>query len=77
MLGQTAEKPHRGSVRYELTVTRDEAANGTRKMLTRKGKRLDIKIPPGVHTGSIVRLGSARQATDGSPGDILIRIKVK
>jgi len=73
-------QPKRGqkqNVRYELVINKDEASRGTRKVLTRKGKRLEVKIPPRVKTGSIVKLSNARQITDGRPGDILVQIKVK
>jgi len=36
-----------------------------------------VKIPPGVRTGSVVRLRDALRVTDGEPGDILIHIKVR
>jgi curved DNA-binding protein len=64
-------------VRYELTITAEEARTGTKKILPRKGRRLEVKIPAAVRTGSIVRLSNALQLTDGRPGDILIQIKVK
>ncbi len=65
------------TVTYELSVTADEAEKGTKKRLTRKGRRLDVTVPPGVKTGSVVRLANACTVTDGCQGDILIRIKVK
>lgn len=64
-------------VRYELSITPGEASRGTKKLLTKKGKRLEVRIPPGVKTGSLVRLRNACQITDGHPGDIIIQIKVK
>jgi DnaJ-class molecular chaperone len=64
-------------VRYELTITPGEACAGTRKVLSRRGKRLEVAVPPSVKSGSVVRLGGALQVTDGRPGDILITIKVK
>ena len=64
-------------VRYELTITPTEATQGTKKILHRRGKRVEVKVPAGVKTGSVVRLRNARQLTDGVPGDILIQIKVK
>ena len=69
----------RGSrdVHYELAINRGEASQGVKKILKRKGKRLDVKIPAGVKTGSVVRLKNARQISDGSPGDILIKVIVK
>ena len=63
--------------RYELAISRGEAAQGVKKILKRKGKRLEVKIPAGVKTGSVVRLKNARQISDGSPGDILIKVMVK
>ena len=64
-------------VRYELIITRKEAIQGARKILTRKGRRLEVNIPAGVGTGSMVKLINARQATDGIPGNILIKVVVK
>jgi curved DNA-binding protein len=64
-------------VRYELSVRPEEAVQGTKKILVRKGKRLEVKIPSGVSTGSVIKLSNARQVTDGEAGDILIQIKVE
>ena len=64
-------------VRYELTLTAEEARSGTKKILPRKGRRLEVRIPPTVRSGSIVKLSNALRITDGHPGDILIQIKVK
>lgn len=72
-----AEAQRTQDVRYELSITPDEALRGTKKLLTRKGRRLEVKIPPGVKTGGLVRLRNACQVTDGHPGDIIIQIKVK
>ncbi|MBN2186173.1 MAG: J domain-containing protein [Dehalococcoidia bacterium] len=72
-----ARKPQRQNIRYELTISQREALQGTMKILSRKGKRMEVNIPAGVMTGSLVRLSNARQITDGLPGDILIQIMVK
>jgi DnaJ-class molecular chaperone len=63
-------------VRYELSVTPEEAKRGAKKVLQRKGKKVEVNIPAEVKTGSIVKLTNALRITDGAPGDILIRIKV-
>jgi curved DNA-binding protein len=65
------------NVRYEITITREQAARGMEKDLIRRGKTLRVKIPARVRTDTTVRLRNARQITDGQPGDILIRVKVK
>jgi len=64
-------------VHYELTISKKEASRGARKILRRKGKKLEVKIPAGVKTGSVVKLRNARQISDGLPGDILITVVVK
>jgi thioredoxin 1 len=65
------------TVRYEIAITAEEARLGTRKILSRQSKKLEVNIPAGVETGSTVKLTNALQVTDGHPGDILIQIKVK
>lgn len=70
-----AQKPQ--DVRYELTISQKEASQGVKKILTRKGKKIEVKIPAGVKTGNVVRLRNARQVSDGVPGDILIKVIVK
>jgi DnaJ-class molecular chaperone len=69
--------PQGKDVRYELTVTRTEARKGTTKLLVRKGKRLDVKVPAGVKSGNVLKLKGACQETDGHPGDILIKVKTR
>ena len=76
LFGQ-AQRPPRRSIRYEITITKDEAARGVEKNLTRRGKTLRVKIPAGIKSGADVRLRNARQITDGQPGDIMIKVKIK
>ena len=64
-------------VHYELAISQAEALQGVKKILKRRGKRLEVKIPAGVRTGNVVRLRDARQISDGLPGDILIKVIVK
>ena len=76
IFGRAKPSPRR-EVRYEITVTREQAAQGLEKDLIRKGKKLRVKIPAGVKTDTKVKLRNARQITDGQPGDIIILVKVK
>jgi len=62
---------------YELAISQKEASQGVKKILKRKGKRLEVKIPAGVKTGDVVKFRNALQTSDGSPGDILITVVVK
>jgi curved DNA-binding protein len=70
-------RPRSRSANYEITITKEQATKGMEKDLKRRGKKLRVKIPAGVKTGSKVRLRNARQITDGQPGDIIVKIKVK
>jgi curved DNA-binding protein len=70
-----ARRPH--EVHYELAISQEEALQGVKKILKRKGKRLEVTIPAGVRTGKVVRYRNALQTSDGLPGDILIKVIVK
>jgi len=61
---------------YELTIKEFETITGTTKLLVRKGKRLEVRIPSGVDNRTKVVLPNALKITDGKAGDILILIKV-
>ncbi len=74
MFGRARRPPE---VQYELAISQGEASQGAKKILKRGGKRLEVKVPAGVKTGSVIRLRNARQISDGLPGDILIRVIVK
>ena len=76
IFGQS-RRPCRKNVRYELAISQKEALQGAKKILTRRGKRLEVRIPAGVKTGSVIKLRHARQITDASPGDILIKVTVR
>ena len=78
LFGQPKPPPkRRPEVKYEIVITGEQAAQGMEKDLTRRGKKLRVKIPAGIKNGSKVRLRNARQVTDGQPGDIIIVVKIK
>jgi len=64
------------SVRFEIELTAVEALSGAKKILTRNGKNLEVKIPAGTGNGSTVKLTNALMVTDGRPGDILVSVKI-
>ena len=76
IFGQAQRRPGRNA-NYEITLTREQAAKGLEKNLTRRGKKLRVKIPAGVKNDAKIRLRNARQTTDAQPGDIIIKVKVK
>lgn len=59
---------------HPIEIMFEEAFNGTTRLLTFEGgRRIEATIPPGVKTGSKIRLSG--QA--GGSGDLLLKIKVR
>ena len=70
-----------GEVRFDAISSRQgrgpRAKKGTNKLLTRKGKELEVKVPPGVKSGNVLKLSDACQADRWLSRDILIKIKTR
>jgi len=74
---RTRTRPQYSTINYEINITKEQAEKGMEKDLMRKGKRLRVKIPAGIKSGTRIRLQNARMTTDGLPGDIYIKVMVK
>lgn len=77
--GQTQSRPIQGrNVEHAVQVTLEEAFQGTQRVLAIDNKRLEVKIPAGVRTGSKVRVaGEGYPGVTGGPsGDLLLVIEV-
>lgn len=64
----------------ELPLTLEEAhRGGTRRVTLPNGKSLEVKIPPGVREGSLIRLaGQGEPGTGrGRAGDVYLRVKLQ
>jgi DnaJ-class molecular chaperone len=67
----------------DITITLEEAAIGTEKLISlqRNGKieKIAVKIPPGIDTGKKLRVaGKGEQGAGGGPsGDFYVRINVQ
>jgi curved DNA-binding protein len=76
---QAQRRVHRGQD-YEqpVDITLEESFHGTTRVLEIETSRLEVKIPPGVRTGSKVRVaGKGGPGAGGGPsGDIFLRINV-
>lgn len=62
----------------EVDITLEEAFSGTTRILQKDGRRLEVKIPPGVDTGSKVRMRGegAPGVGGGAKGDLYLRVNV-
>jgi curved DNA-binding protein len=64
-------------IEHPVEITLEEAFHGTTRLLTYEGgRRIEASIPPGVKTGSKIRLsGQGAEGARGS-GDLYLKIKV-
>ena len=74
-------EPARAAVNeVEINLTEAQAQTGTDARVTIPESRetVSVKIPPGVRDGMRLRLkGKGAPNPDGTPGDFLIRLKVR
>jgi curved DNA-binding protein len=65
-------------IESQAQVTLEEAYRGTTRLLQRQdGHRMEVNIPPGVKTGSRVRMsGGGGQSMGGPPGDLYLVVEV-
>ncbi|MFH5923352.1 J domain-containing protein [Roseomonas xinghualingensis] len=77
---RTTPRPRRGQdMQYRLSVDFLDAVNGaTRRLTLPDGRDLDVRIPPGLEDGQVLRLrGRGGPGTLGAPdGDALIEVSV-
>jgi len=77
--GTHQARPRRGQD-YEqpVEITLEEAFSGTRRVLEKDGRRIEVRIPPGVKTGSKVRIAGegAPGIGGGTTGDLYLKVTV-
>ncbi len=71
-LGQERGTPRQPAAEYQVDITLSEAAEGATRMVNLPdGRRLEVKIPPGVDTGSRVHIPAG-----GGEGDFFLAVTV-
>ncbi len=79
--GSTTTMPGGGraaDVETEIELTLDEAHRGTTRRLTLPtGRSLEVKIPPGVRDGSVIRLAGQAGHVGGGAGDLYLRVRLQ
>lgn len=65
------------SILVKKTISPREAKLGAKILITRNGKKLNVSIPAGVHSGTKVRLSGALLLTDNIYGDIYVAVKIR
>jgi len=77
--GAPQTRPRRGQdYTQPVEITLEEAFQGTKRMIQKDGRRLEIKIPPGARTGSKVRVAGegGPGIAGGTSGDLYLEVKV-
>jgi curved DNA-binding protein len=65
------------NIEHEVEVTLEEAFKGGQRLLDVDGRRMEVKIPAGVKTGSRIRMaGEGPSNAEGARGDIYLVVKV-
>jgi len=71
-----SRRPRRGrDVRAELPLTLEEAFHGGERVLEVGGKRVSVRIPPGVQDGTTLRVPGMGGPGD-PPGDLLLTVRL-
>lgn len=77
--GRRGAPQHGQDFEVQTVVSFEEAASGgTRRVVLPNGEQIDVRIPPGLKDGQMIRLrgrGGAGRA-GGPPGDVLIHVSV-
>jgi curved DNA-binding protein len=78
--GRGQRSPRRGQDLVQpVEITLEEAFHGTQRLLQVDGRRLEVQIPPGVKTGSKVRVrGEGSKGPAGAAsGDLFLQVAVQ
>ena len=72
-------RPRRGQdLEQPIEISLDEAYRGSTRIVQKDGRRLEIKIPPGVKTGSKIRYAGEGYpgSNQGPAGDLYLRVQI-
>jgi curved DNA-binding protein len=76
---QYQPRPQKGrDYEQEVEISLREAYQGTQRTFEKDGRRLEVRVPAGVDTGSRIRLSGegGSGAAGGAAGDLYLRVKV-
>lgn len=74
---QAAMPPRGGDLEAAVPITLAEAYGGTARQLQLDGRRIEVRIPPGVKTGSKVRVRGEGQPGQAGAGDLFLIVEVQ
>lgn len=78
--GRANKQPRKGEdLQFTTTVTLEEAVQGgTRRVVLGDGRQVEVRIPPGVKDGQVIRLRGQGMGgrKGGPPGDAMITVNI-
>jgi curved DNA-binding protein len=74
---QTKTSVNTQDVHYELYITLEEAYKGTSKIIEINGKKVEIKIKPGIVDGQILKVPLQNVLGQNYTGDLLVTVRIK
>jgi len=76
--GGGARRPRKGrNIQVDVELSFKDSIFGLEKEVFINGKRLAVKIPPGIENGQGLRVGGEGEEGAGGKGDLIVRIWVK
>jgi curved DNA-binding protein len=79
-MGTRTQTPRRGRGRdleQQVRISLSEAHHGAHRAFDRDGKRLEVSIPPGAHSGTKVRLSGQGAGGQSQAGDLYLVVEVE
>jgi curved DNA-binding protein len=74
--GRTQAPTQRPSFEQQVTISLQEAFQGSTRRIEVDGRRLEVKTPPGARTGTKVRVADAVTTAEGQKGDLYLVLQV-
>ena len=76
--GGGGRRPRKGrNIQMDVELSFKESIFGIEKEIFVNGKRLAVKIPPGIENGQGLRIGGEGEEGPGGKGDLIVRVWVK
>lgn len=76
--GARAPRARGRDLEQPVEISLEEAYQGTRRILEKDGRRLEVTIPPGAKTGTRVRMtGEGGPGVGGPPGNLYLVVNVR
>ncbi|MGB9913854.1 MAG: J domain-containing protein, partial [Candidatus Kapaibacteriota bacterium] len=66
-----------GDIKTDLYITLEEAFKGTNKIIEIEGKKIEIKIKPGIVDGQILRVPLQNVLGSNFTGDLLVTVHIQ